>query len=78
MSSSSTSKSKNALLLPWFSPNFFAMVSIWAGFMIGDDDENAKVLQAIYFATGFICMSLFCVGSLIKALVDQGQCKSNN
>lgn len=77
---SSILKAKSSLLLLQWLPNFFGIISIWAGFTIGNNNEgeNAEVLQAMYFATGIICMSLFCIGTLIKALVDQGQCKSNN
>ena len=72
-------KSKGSLLLVQFLPNFFGIVSIWAGFTIGrQDGENAEVLQAMYFSTGFICMSLFCVSTILMAMVDQGRCKSNN
>ena len=72
-------KPKGRLLFLQFLPNFFGTVSVWVGFTIGlQDGENAEVLQAMYFATGFICTSLFCVSTLIMALVDQGRCKSNN
>jgi len=76
---SSSCKNNKSILFLTFLPNFFGLVSIWAGFTIGrnNDGENAEVLQAMYFATGFICMSLFCIASLILALVRQGQSKAN-
>ena len=74
------SKSKSPLLFLQWLPNFFGMLCIWVGFTIGNNNEgeNAEVLQAMYFATGFICISLFCISSLIMALVDQDRWKPNN
>ena len=79
MSSDSNLKSwKFCKFIGWFVPWFLGVVCIWVGANQGGDgltDGNSDVLAAIYYATGFICMSLFAVACLIITLVEQNRDK---
>ena len=69
---------KSCKFIGWFNPLLLGLVCIWVGTKQGGDglvDGNSDVLAAIYYATGFICMSLFSVAFLIIALVEQNRDK---
>ena len=62
----------------WIVPLFLGVGSLWVGNTVGGEDgETAKILQGIYFATGVLCISLFCVCSLLIVLIEQGRLQAS-
>jgi hypothetical protein len=69
---------KSCKFIGWFNPLLLGLVCIWVGTKQGGEglgdglnNGNSDVLAAIFYATGFICVSLFSVAFLIIALVEQ-------